>query len=76
MNDPGVPWNGRALRMHRLAADVTIAELAGDIGTTSSTVQRWETGGAKPDRAAVRRMARVLGCRIEDFGGEPRVMVR
>ena len=52
--------SGEAKRI-RQAAQVSLAEIAQEVGTTPATVGRWETGVRLPRPEAALRYAAVLG---------------
>jgi transcriptional regulator with XRE-family HTH domain len=45
---------------------LTQQDLAGQLGITSSTINRWERGHAKPSKLARESLVRVAGCRGVD----------
>lgn len=58
---------GRSLKAHRKAVGLGQVELAGKLGTTQSTVSRWERGFALPDAEAIDRLTGVLGTPVEEL---------
>ena len=57
-----------AIRRHREARGLTQGQLARAMGYHSqSIVAMWESGERKPPSDKLPRLARVLGCRIEDL---------
>jgi DNA-binding transcriptional regulator YiaG len=58
--DRDVPFGVR-LRATRLAAGLTVAELAKRIGMEMSTLLYWELQGKRPKTALVRRLSDALG---------------
>lgn len=60
-------FNKKLLR-HKIAeAGITQVELAGMIGVTSRTVNRWLQGGKPPKASYIEKLAKELHCRPEDF---------
>ena len=59
--------SGEARRL-RLAAGATLAECAAEVGSTPTTVSRWELGARCPGTAAALRYATVLS-RLERAAG-------
>ncbi len=51
---------GTVLRMARLAARLTQAEVGARVGYSASAISRLETGGRAPDWRTVRRLMHVL----------------
>lgn len=51
----------------REAAGMTMAELAAQLGVTQKDVYSWENFEKEPDEVTLRRIAKILGCRAEDF---------
>ena len=55
----GLAASGEA-RERRLAARLSIAELAAEVGVAPATVSRWESGQRRPRGAAAIRYERLL----------------
>ena len=53
--------NMTALRMLRQAKGLTLAQLAGRIGSSVACVSAWETGRNSPSSRMVPKLARALG---------------
>lgn len=67
-------WSaGPAVRSARQEKGWTQAELAARLGTTRTTVSRWEHGHNRPRFRQARALARALGRPITAFLGEPRL---
>lgn len=63
--------NAKTIRDHRIEIGWTQLELADRLGTTATTVYRWETLRAEPSGRAIRDMARVFDCRMEEIDLSP-----
>jgi len=62
------PTFGTALRRHRTRAGLTVYELARRAGLSASYLWRLEKGSQNGVSLAVaRKLAGVIGCRIDDF---------
>lgn len=71
-NDSGLPrWEGSSLRARRILAELSHLDLAERLGVGQSTVARWERGINEPERAQVKQLAKLLGCRPIDFSRKP-----
>jgi transcriptional regulator with XRE-family HTH domain len=55
------------VRELRLAAELTLAELAAAVGTTTSHIQRLETGGRDLNLGWMERISRALNCLPADL---------
>jgi DNA-binding transcriptional regulator YiaG len=44
----------------RLAAELSLAEVAGAVGTSAATISRWERGARRPHGGAALRYGRLL----------------
>lgn len=55
------------LREIRKNRGLTTVELASKMGTTRGTITRWETGQRSPDVEALRSLANVLDCTIDEL---------
>lgn len=51
----------------RQKAGMTQAQLAKKMNVDQTTVSRWEIGDTKPLRKLHKKLARVLGCTVEDL---------
>jgi len=58
------------IRELRLAAGMTLQELASIMGVKYPSVQAWETGKTSPTANKLPKLAAVLGCEINDLYGE------
>lgn len=58
---------GEKLRKIREAVGLTQKELAEKLGVYQRDISRWETGKRVPGVLMVKKMAQVLGCRMEDL---------
>ena len=58
---------GEKLKAARQAAGMTQAQLAAALGCKVKDVSRWENGHVEPGVLTVKRMARALGCSIDDL---------
>ncbi|MCU1455773.1 MAG: transcriptional regulator, family [Acidimicrobiales bacterium] len=57
--------DGALIRSTREAAGLTQAQLATRLGTTQSSVARWERGATSPTLATLRRILSACGCDLE-----------
>ncbi len=55
------------MRRQRLAAGVSLAYLARELGITVQGIQSWEAGRTRPTADRVPEIAEALGCSIEDL---------
>ena len=63
---------GAAIRQLRESRNLTQAALAEQIGVSSKTVSKWETGKGLPDISLLQPLAQALGVSIlELMNGEP-----
>ena len=63
---------GNTIKQLRESRKLTQAELAGNIGVSSKTVSKWETGKGLPDISLLQPLAQALGISvIELMSGEP-----
>ena len=51
----------------RLAKGLTQAQLAKEVGCLRKDVSRWERGERRPSIGSAIKLARALGCKIEDL---------
>lgn len=54
----------------RLAAGLTQEQLAKKMRIDQSAVSLWESGKTKPMKKLHKKLAKVLGCSVEDLRGE------
>lgn len=60
------------LRKLRRSANITQEELGASVGVTRQTIISWESGDTWPAAPMLPKLARVLGCSIDDlFAGDP-----
>lgn len=57
----------RGLRALRRRAGLTAAQLAARMGYTRTTIYYWETGQSWPSSEELPKLARILGCSIDDL---------
>lgn len=55
------------IRKYRLAKELTMAELAKQLGVSVPTVSRWENGEDFPAAARLPALADALGCSIDEL---------
>lgn len=61
-NDPGIKqWVGESMKLRRIAANLTMDDLAEAVGVTKSTIKRWEHGENAPPPDMLQIMCKVLG---------------
>ena len=58
---------GDKLKAARLAAGMTQKQLADALGCRVKDVSRWENGHVEPGVLTVKKMARILGCSMDDL---------
>lgn len=58
---------GEKLKAARKAAGLTQAQLAEAIGCKQKDVSRWEAGQIEPGVLIVKKMAKALGCSMDDL---------
>lgn len=58
---------GEKLKLARKAAGLTQQELAEELGCNQKDVSRWESGLHEPSALTLKRMAQVLGCKMEEI---------
>lgn len=51
----------------RLAKGWTQAQLAEKVGCLRGDISRWERGERRPNTSSAMKLARALGCKIEDL---------
>lgn len=59
-----LPFSGKRLRAWRERAGLTQQELAVTCGLSRFQISRWETGGNKPEPAALGQLVRGLGAAL------------
>tara|TARA_R110000824_G_scaffold30375_1_gene100133 strand:- start:25 stop:261 length:237 start_codon:yes stop_codon:yes gene_type:complete len=67
-------WCGAALRVRRQAAGMTLQELADKMGSTTSTLHRWEGEVHPPSSKDIEQMAVLFQSEPVDFSRAPRVV--
>ena len=61
-----------ALKELRTARGLSLSALGSELGVTRQAVYKWEAGIGWPDAPMLPKLARVLGCSIDDlFAGDP-----
>ena len=61
------------VRCLRLAANLSQAALASDVGVSQQAVGKWERGKSDPDWDMAHKLAKALSCSIADlFVSQPR----
>lgn len=55
------------IRNLRLKAGLTQAELAKKLDVDQTAVSRWESGETTPLRKMHKKLAKVLGCKVDDL---------
>lgn len=55
------------IREYRKKAGMTQEQLAKKMNVDQTAVSRWETGETKPFRKIHKKLARVLGCTVDDL---------
>lgn len=58
------------IRKLRLDADMTQAQLAGQVGVSRATVTQWESGWSQPRMGAIEKLANVFGVTIAEIVDE------
>ena len=66
-------WNANALRIRRVIAGLSQAALGDAIGVADTTISKWEASIHGPPEDVVRKLAKALGCKSEDFYREVEV---
>ena len=56
-----------SLKNKRVAAGLTQENVAKIIGTSRVTIARWESGIHEPDFEALRKLAKIYSCSIDDL---------
>ena len=55
------------IRKIRLQRNITQIKLAETLGVTQGVISSWETGRNKPALGTARKLAKALGCTIEEL---------
>lgn len=58
---------GENLREHRIAVGLTQAQLAEKLGVKQSCIAMWENGDRNPNMIALKKLAIVLDCTIDEL---------
>lgn len=56
-----------AMREYRMKKGLTQAQLAEKIGVTASCITMWENGDRNPNMIALKKLAIVLDCTIDEL---------
>ena len=56
-----------ALRELRTARGLSLRALGGELGVSGQAVFKWENGDAWPEAPMLPKLAKVLGCSIDDL---------
>lgn len=67
MSPMAEPILTNTVRTHRVVANLTQEDLAAQVGVTRQTVLAIEKGNYAPSVALALRLARALGCTVEDL---------
>ena len=65
--DPRDRGNDSPITRLRLAKGWTQAQLAEEVGCLRGDISRWERGSRRPNTGSAMRLARALGCKIENL---------
>lgn len=65
--DPRDRGNDSPITRLRLAKGLTQAQLAEEVGCLRGDISRWERGERRPNTGSAMKLARALGCKIEDL---------
>lgn len=65
--DPRDRGNDSPITLLRLAKGWTQAQLAEEVGCLRGDISRWERGERRPNTGSALKLARALGCKIEDL---------
>lgn len=65
--DPRDRGNDSPITRLRLANGLTQAQLAKEVGCLRGDISRWERGERRPNTGSAIKLARALGCKIEDL---------
>ena len=58
---------GEKLKDARLRAGLTQSQLAAAIGCVQKDISRWEAGVVEPGVLTAKKIATVLGCKLDDI---------
>ena len=59
--------NASPIATARIAAGLTQAQLAASVGCAQKDISRWENGSRNPKTDSLQKIAKVLGCTMEDL---------
>lgn len=65
--DPRDRGNDSPITRLRLAKGWTQSRLAEEVGCLRGDISRWERGERRPNTGSAMKLARALGCKIEDL---------
>lgn len=65
--DPRDRGNNSPITSLRLAKGMTQQQLAEAVGCLRGDIGRWERGERRPNTGSALKLARALGCKIEDL---------
>jgi transcriptional regulator with XRE-family HTH domain len=65
--DPRYRGNDSPITRLRLAKGWTQTRLAEEVGCLRGDISRWERGERRPNTGSALKLARALGCKIEDL---------
>lgn len=65
--DPRDRGNNSPITSLRLAKGMTQQQLAEAVGCLRGDISRWERGERRPNTGSAMKLARALGCKIEDL---------
>ncbi len=58
---------GKNIRKIRTAKGITQEQLAEQMNLTRQAISSWETGKTEPDSEAMKKMAEIFGCTLDDI---------
>jgi len=61
----------KSIRTRREERKMTQKELADLLSVSDKTISKWETGRGLPDVVALKRLAKIFGCTMDDMVNEP-----
>lgn len=67
MKDTDPRWNANALRIRRVIAGLSQAALGESVGVADTTISKWEGSINGPPADVVKRLAKAVGCKPDDF---------